>query len=274
MEKSSHWLALGLTMGIGCGAEFPPTDLDTTACTSPSKPTHTPFLTRHLNVLPKISQPPLAWSSADQRNQEIFIATRPAANTPKPPRWEQARLDVPFDTASVMATFSRTIHLPLNPNTHPKVASLLASANIDLWETITEAKKKYKTKRPFLTNPGEICENRTDHLEKSPDFPSGHAAIGRLYALILADLFPAQTNAIYRRGITYGESRVICGSHSLSAVQAGVKVAEQVMDELKRTAAYKTALNAARLEVSSNSKTPIPECTSEDALVESPLLRE
>ncbi len=281
MEKSSRWLALGLSMGIGCSADLPPRALekaDTTTCTSQSTSDApfqaSPFLPRHLDTLPKVSRPPLEGSVAYWHNREVFTATRPKADTPKNPRWEQARLDVAFDTAAVMAAFSQAIHITLTPSTHPKVASLLRGANIDLWEAISLVKRTYNTKRPFLVDPGEICENRTERLAKSPDFPSGHAAIGRLYSLILADLFPAQAGAIYRRGITYGESRVLCGSHTLSAVKAGAEVAEQIMNELIRTPAYKTALQAARLEVSSTRNPIIPVYTSVDVLAESPLLKE
>jgi acid phosphatase (class A) len=52
-------------------------------------------------------------------------------------------------------------------------------------------------------------------------YPSGHAAIGWAWALILSEIAPEQTDAILARGRAFGENRLICNVHWQSDVIAG-----------------------------------------------------
>ncbi len=52
-------------------------------------------------------------------------------------------------------------------------------------------------------------------------YPSGHATRGMLYALILAEIFPDQRDALLERGREIGWDRVIAGLHHPSDIIAG-----------------------------------------------------
>jgi acid phosphatase (class A) len=68
-------------------------------------------------------------------------------------------------------------------------------------------------------------------------------------ALVLAELLPDRATDILARGRAYGESRAICGSHSISAVQAGYMTAASYVAALHGSADYRRDLDAARAEL-------------------------
>jgi len=54
-----------------------------------------------------------------------------------------------------------------------------------------------------------------------PSYPSGHATLGMLYSVVLAELAPEQREAFFERGREIGWDRVIGGVHYPSDVIAG-----------------------------------------------------
>ncbi len=54
-----------------------------------------------------------------------------------------------------------------------------------------------------------------------PSYPSGHAVVGALLAIVLAEMVPEQRAALFAFGWDYGEARVISGVHFPSDVEAG-----------------------------------------------------
>ena len=68
-------------------------------------------------------------------------------------------------------------------------------------------------------------------------------------ALILAELMPDRATEILARGRAFGESRIICGAHSLSAVQAGWLAGAAATAVLHGSAAFRADMEAAREEV-------------------------
>ncbi|HAC6544645.1 TPA_asm: non-specific acid phosphatase, partial [Salmonella enterica subsp. salamae serovar 48:d:z6] len=58
-------------------------------------------------------------------------------------------------------------------------------------------------------------------LRKDGSYPSGHTAYGTLLALVLSQARPERAQELARRGWEFGQSRVICGAHWQSDVDAG-----------------------------------------------------
>ncbi|MDE7381734.1 MAG: phosphatase PAP2 family protein, partial [Muribaculaceae bacterium] len=85
-----------------------------------------------------------------------------------------------------------------------------------------EAKQYYNRPRPYAFFGEDTCNpEQQAELSTNGSYPSGHSSLGWATALILAELNPDRQDEILERGFQMGESRVICGYHFQSDVDAG-----------------------------------------------------
>jgi acid phosphatase (class A) len=222
-------------------------------------------------VVPPAPIPQEARGVADR---EIFKLTRALQGTP---RWTMAVSDLAGDPASMMRGFSCATRINLTPGNAPRTAALLEKASRDSAREAGELKAFYKKKRPFLLDSGEICEPRSDELAMSYDYPSGTATKGWTWGLILAEILHERAAPILARGRAYGESRVVCGAHNMSAVEAGRTVADATMAVVRTEQGYADAVVAARAELIALQRTAVAPsaqlCSAEEALVNQPIFR-
>lgn len=87
-----------------------------------------------------------------------------------------------------------------------------------------------------------------EELSTNGSYPSGHTAIGWATALVLAEVNPDRQNEILKRGFEMGQSRVICGYHFQSDVDAARIVASAVVARLHANDAFVKQLNKAKDE--------------------------
>ena len=85
-----------------------------------------------------------------------------------------------------------------------------------------------------------------EELSTNGSYPSGHTAIGWATALVLAEINPDRQNEILKRGFEMGQSRVICGYH----FQSDVDAARIVVARLHANDAFVKQLNKAKDEFS------------------------
>ncbi len=206
-------------------------------------------------------------------DREIFKLTRHLKGTP---RWDMAIHDLAADPAALLRDFSCAAGLSLNPGNAPKTTALLERASADVAREVGEVKAYYRRARPFTIDQGEVCEPTAD-LARSFDYPSGHAARGWSWGLILAELIDQRAAPIMARARAFGESRIVCGAHNASAVEAGRLAASATLDVVRTEQAYGDALAAARGELKALARTaatPSPQsCSDEQLLVSQPVLR-
>jgi len=191
-----------------------------------------------LRVLPPLPAPRGPVAAADRA---VFAATRRLKGSA---RWAVATQDV---TSEAFDHFACALGATLTPATAPALARLLDLAGTA--GVVDPVKHYYHAARPYLSTKAPICQARTAALAANGDYPSGHAAGGWMEALILAELAPDRATAILARGRAFGESRVVCGSHSLSAVQAGWLAGAATTAALHGSAAFRADLEAARGEL-------------------------
>lgn len=87
-------------------------------------------------------------------------------------------------------------------------------------------------------------EEMTDY-----SYPSGHSTRGTVFAFVLAELFPAQREAILARGREAGWLRVQGGVHYPSDILAGRVLGLAIGHALMRSPAFQADLAAARAEL-------------------------
>ena len=111
------------------------------------------------------------------------------------------------------------------------------------------AKNHYMRPRPFMVfNEPSATPGDEPALRKNGSYPSGHTAIGWATALVLAEINPARKAEIIQRGYDFGQSRVICGAHYQSDVDAGRIVGSAVVAALHADKGFQKQLAKAKKE--------------------------
>jgi acid phosphatase (class A) len=108
----------------------------------------------------------------------------------------------------------------------------------------------HRRQRPFLNDSAITpCIPNDERLRASFSYPSGHAALGFAWSLVLAELIPSRADAIIERGRDFSWSRVVCGVHYPSDVEAGRTIAAAAVARLHADADFRQLMDAARAEL-------------------------
>jgi len=185
-----------------------------------------------------LAPPPTVGSAEEAADlasaRAVFKARTPA---------EQARA---FKDASLsMFLFTPAIGPFFQPGNLPKTEALFQKVKTDIAEPINTAKDFWKRRRPY-----QMDEDLTlGRPEKSFGYPSGHSTRGIVQALLLAELFPEQKEAILAIGRDIGWDRVLIGKHFPTDICAGRVLAQAIVRELLASPAFQRDLAEARTEV-------------------------
>lgn len=199
---------------------------------------------------------------------EIFRKTRALEGSD---RWKLAQADDSYRPGYLLAAFSCAAGVTLTPENSPALVSILGRTTIDAGLAAEGAKQLYRRTRPFMHNEGNICIARSAGLDASFDYPSGHGSLGWMAGLVIAQLAPDHASQILARGRAYGESRVVCGLHNMSAIEAARTNAAGVFAALQGVPEFSDAMDVARKEMdaarASGATPDAAACTKEAELV-------
>jgi acid phosphatase (class A) len=202
---------------------------------------------------PVVNAPPILDGAA-------LVSAAPADNSPQgaadrlamhptvsAERLAQARADIPW---SPWVAMHPVFGDEFTEAELPRTARVFADVLAGLSPPIGAAKAAYGRRRPFLDNPSVIqCDAPDAVLAASGSYPSGHGAGGWAWALVMAELVPSRADTILQRGRDYGDSRVICGYHFPSDIEAGRVIAAAVIARLHADASFRRNMDAARREL-------------------------
>jgi acid phosphatase (class A) len=193
---------------------------------------------------------PMTGDPRFQADMAIFHATRSLEGSP---RWALAQSDDNLSLAGLLHAFRCALGLTLTPDNAPKLTTLLTRANSDAYAAANVVKIRYQHKRPFQVAEGDVCLSPSGKaaLERSPDYPSGHTALSWETGLMLSQVAPDKAVDVLARARAFGQSRVVCGVHNLSAVEAGWMTAEAVFAMQMSSPESRKDLDAARTEFAS-----------------------
>ncbi len=122
-------------------------------------------------------------------------------------------------------------------------ARIFARVRSEADGTISGIKDKYKRPRPFHRDAAlDPCLGRIGGLA----YPSGHAAISRLFALMLGDLVPARKKEFLARADAAALDRVIGGVHHPSDIEAGKMIAGKLYRAYKKSPAFRADMGTLR----------------------------
>jgi acid phosphatase (class A) len=199
---------------------------------------------REPDTLAALPRPPNPGSPRDQADRAIFRETRTLEGGP---RWSLAQSDA--DLTKLLSDFDCALGVSLTTKDAPRLMALIVKAAPDISSAYNVPKDSYKKRRPFTRDAGHICVPRSSGFAQSYDYPSGHATWAWAVGLILARAAPDRAAEILGRARAFGESRVVCGVHNASAVEAGRVAADTVVSALAADSAFRHDMAAARSEV-------------------------
>lgn len=166
------------------------------------------------------------------------------------PRGDQAAQDARVDGNGVPLAFSEAFGIEISKEKTPEIHKLIINMREDAGDLATRnAKNHYMRVRPFSFFNEMTCNpEQQKELSTNGSYPSGHTAIGWATALVLAEINPDRQNEILKRGFEMGQSRVICGYHFQSDVDAARIVSSAVVARLHANDAFMKQLNKAKAE--------------------------
>lgn len=233
MDSKSVWLlAVGVAAaGAVAVAQTPAPQGYLTAETAPDT----------IAVLPPA---PVAGTTRYEADRTTFLATRSLEGTP---RWAMAQGDVPIP--AIYKGMACSLGVELTAQNAPRTLGVIRRLGPDVGRAYDRPKNLYKRPRPYRTDAGAICTPRSAALDDSFDYPSGHVVYGWTLGLILAELAPDRATPILARARAFGESRLVCGVHTLAAVQAGRDTGSVLVAALHGNPEFRKDMDAARKEI-------------------------
>jgi acid phosphatase (class A) len=201
--------------------------------------------------------PPDPSSVEFMRDQAVYLQTRSLKGTE---RWGQASFDADINS-NWPDFFKDALGFSVDKQRTPALYTLLTRALDDFSAAARPAKNRYRRVRPFMYfgQEGATCAPAFEEkLKSNGSYPSGHATLGWGMALILSEVLPARKDVILQRGYDLGLSRVVCGVHWQSDVDAGFLVGGAVAAQLHNSGEFRDLLRNAQAEVAALQHTSKP----------------
>ncbi|MFT5674612.1 MAG: acid phosphatase (class A) [Paraglaciecola sp.] len=165
-------------------------------------------------------------------------------------RKAQAAKDADLMFPEATEAFNIIPGITITKETTPNVYRVLRRSLTDAGLSTYAAKNLYQRKRPFMINGENTCTPQDeDLLRKDGSYPSGHAAVGWAWALILTEIYPDKTDAILERGQQFGLSRSVCNVHWYSDIAAGWMMGTATVARLHANDLFQNDLTQAKKEV-------------------------
>jgi acid phosphatase (class A) len=141
--------------------------------------------------------------------------------------------------ADVMGPAFNAANLPLTTELFARV--------VDTGKSIVEPAKDFWGRE----RPGVVDSRIMPVMKeaKSASYPSGHSTAGTLMAIVLANMVPEKSAAIFARGWVFAQNRLVAGEHFPSDIQAGRIAGTVIASHLFENEEFKTDFVAARLEL-------------------------
>ena len=196
-----------------------------------------------------VGPPPAPDSPRGKAERMQFAETRKLANTAA---WTQAIADADLSGKNGLKSFSCAAGVTLSAEATPTLASMMLRMTDDAARIYQPAKSAYQRPRPPVGNKAPICVPREPWIETDGSYPSGHGLIGWAWASVIAELVPDKASPILARGKAFGDSRIICGVHFQSDVEAGRYLGSALMTRLHDDPAFMADLAKARAEVAAS----------------------
>ena len=193
------------------------------------------YLTAKQQQFPKFPPPPVAGSKTDLAD----LATLH--------EWQTKRTKEQCDRAVVQAHAEyETFFGGISPFPDPMpagITEILKRVKAETDGIVGGIKDKYKRPRPFHRDASlDPCLGKVGGLS----YPSGHATVSRVFALILSDLDPEHRAQFMARADEAALNRVIGGVHHPSDIEAGKKLGDMIYKLYLKSPAFRADMKILR----------------------------
>lgn len=191
-------------------------------------PRTTYYLSAEQQAMPDFPPPPAAGSRAERKDFEALRDWQKKRTTGQCARAASASQASYEEFFGDISPFPRP--LP------PEAAAIFSRVQGETDGVAAGVKDMFRRPRPFHTDKSlEPCLGRIGGLA----YPSGHATISRLFALILADLVPGRKKEFFARADAAALDRVIGGVHHPSDIEAGKLLARELYKRYRKSPVFR-----------------------------------
>jgi acid phosphatase (class A) len=185
-----------------------------------------------------LAPPPLPNSPEQVADMaEVQSISRAAASNEAAAAFAEKKFNV-FNFAPAIGDF-------FQPGNLPRTEEFFKHVQTDA-ESVTDGAKEYwRRPRPYTLDP-TLAGGK---LEKSFSYPSGHSTESMTLALVLAELFPGQHEAILAQARLIGWHRVQIARHYPTDIYAGRVLAQAIVREMKRNVEFQKDFVAVKGEI-------------------------
>ena len=200
-----------------------------------------------------LGPPPASDSPHGKADRALYDETRGLEGSA---RWKTAIQDNDLWGGGAIRRFSCALGVDINERQTPAALRMLHRMELDVRTVGTPAKDAYNRLRPAIGNDKPICVPREDWMKTNASYPSGHAMTAWAWALVLSETAPARADALLTVGRESGESRMICGVHFVSDVEAGRTLGSAMVARLHADPVFAADLARAKREVAAATAKP------------------
>lgn len=213
-----------------------------------------------------LDPPPATGSAALARDEDARAATIALRGKA---RWDLARKDADLQFPQPAKNYSCAMGVDISEEKTPHLYRLMQRVLTDAGLSTYGVKNTYNRTRPFVVHNEGTCQPDEEVvLRQDGSYPSGHTAAGWAWALTLAEVNPKRGDNLLKRGMSFGQSRVICNAHWQSDVDAGRIMGAATVAKLHSNAEFLADIQAARKEIET-ANAPTIDCAAEEDVLSS-----
>lgn len=142
-------------------------------------------------------------------------------------RADQAKRDAVWSYEALLAELSVPFGLEISEKGSPEIWKLITNSLATVDQMRVAPKAYYNRTRPFVYFHEEPFMESDKEFANEGSYPSGHTMRSWTAALILSEINPEASSAIFSRAWLYCENRVITGAHwqsDIDATRAGASI--------------------------------------------------
>jgi acid phosphatase (class A) len=198
------------------------------------------FLTLGHPDLTKLLASPPAPTSAEQSGDLAGILAIQKTRTKT--QTDRALAD---DTAGTFG-FADVLGPSFSAERLPKVAALFEKIRGDAVVVANAGKDTWNRPRPYTVS---TAIEPVGEKPSGSSYPSTSSVVGSLTAIMLSNMVPEKSAALYARGREFGDDRIILGVHFPTDIEAGRLAGTVIAAALWENAAFQTEFAAAKTEL-------------------------